>query len=63
MGQPYHERRALLQSLELKGPYWETIFSDTDFEAVARAILAFKFEGIVAKCLTSTYRPGSRQAA
>lgn len=60
MAQQYHERRALLQSLKLKGPSWETIVSDTDFEAVARAVIAGNFEGIVAKRLMSTYRPGSR---
>lgn len=60
IGKPYHERRSLLESLQLKGPNWETIISDTDLEVVAQVVLTYQFEGIVAKRLTSSYRPGTR---
>lgn len=59
---PYRERRALLESLGLDGPHWQTPPSFTgvpgeDVQAVSRQ---HGLEGIVAKRLESRYEPGKR---
>jgi bifunctional non-homologous end joining protein LigD len=58
---PYTERRDLLEGLRLSGPAWQTppAFVGSGTEAV-RVSQEQGLEGVVAKRLTSTYRPGSR---
>jgi bifunctional non-homologous end joining protein LigD len=57
---PYRERRALLESLDLHGEQWGTCVSETDGEALWRAVCVLGLEGIVAKKQSGTYRPGGR---
>jgi bifunctional non-homologous end joining protein LigD len=62
---PYRERRALLDELALDGPAWRTpasIVGARPDEFVAR-VAELGLEGVVAKRLDSTYRPGRRSAA
>jgi bifunctional non-homologous end joining protein LigD len=58
---PWIERRDRLEELELAGPAWlrspARIGEGADLLAAARAM---KLEGIVAKGVNSTYRPGAR---
>jgi bifunctional non-homologous end joining protein LigD len=58
----YAERRALLDSLSLAGPYWQTppSFPGEDFPAVQAVSLEHGMEGVVAKRLDSKYLPGER---
>ncbi|HST56188.1 MAG TPA: DNA ligase D [Solirubrobacteraceae bacterium] len=64
MGLPYGERRELLQQLELSGPAWQT---PAYHRGSGRELLAVTaehhLEGVIAKRLDSTYRPGERSAA
>ncbi|HEX8003139.1 MAG TPA: non-homologous end-joining DNA ligase [Mycobacteriales bacterium] len=58
---PYTERRALLDSLGLNGPSWQTPPSfPGEGEAVRKASIENGFEGIMAKRLDSCYYPGKR---
>lgn len=61
---PYAERRALLTTLELAGPAWQTppSFADVPAETVLAAAVEQDLEGIVVKRLDSVYRPGARSA-
>lgn len=60
----YTDRRRLLASLGLEGPSWTTVASfDAPVEDVFTACLVHDLEGIVAKRLDSTYRPGERSRA
>ena len=64
VGLPYVERRALLESLELSGPWWQTpAYHVGDGEAVLAASKAQGLEGVVAKRLNSIYEPGRRSRA
>ena len=58
---PYRERRALLDGLGLSGPSWRTppawFSGGADVLAAAREQ---QLEGVVAKQVDSTYRPGAR---
>jgi bifunctional non-homologous end joining protein LigD len=58
----YSERRALLDGLELNGPFWQTPpwFPGEDFSAVQQVSRAQGMEGVVAKRLDSRYVPGVR---
>jgi bifunctional non-homologous end joining protein LigD len=60
-GLPYTQRRALLESLEIAGPAWQTVGS---FPGAGTALLAATgeqgLEGVVAKRLHSPYLPGKR---
>jgi bifunctional non-homologous end joining protein LigD len=61
---PYTDRRKLLDQLALAGPTWQT--PPTTFgggAAVLRAATELGLEGVVAKRLDSTYRPGRRSDA
>lgn len=59
--QPYQDRRAALEELELRGPNWQVPPSFTDDgAAVLDAARAQGLDGIVAKALDSPYRPGRR---
>lgn len=58
---PYAERRRRLEALRLDGPAWRTpaAFAGTGAEAV-RTSKELGLEGVLAKRLESTYRPGKR---
>jgi len=58
---PYEERRAELERLRLDGPSWQTPSHHRgDGAALLAASRAQGLEGIVAKRLASSYRPGRR---
>jgi bifunctional non-homologous end joining protein LigD len=60
-GLPYTERRALLEGLELSGPSWRTPPSNPgQGDEMLEAARENRLEGVVAKRLTSPYRPGER---
>ena len=55
------ERRALLQSLRLSGPCWQTIdVLDCEPLDALMGCLNLGLEGLVAKRVDSVYRPGQR---
>lgn len=58
---PYTDRRAVLDQLDLSGPYWQTpAHQEGDGDALLAATRMQGLEGIVAKRLRSTYQPGRR---
>jgi bifunctional non-homologous end joining protein LigD len=58
---PFSDRRALLERLELSGPYWHTSPSYAgDGQAVVEAAREQRLEGVVAKRLSSRYLAGRR---
>ena len=58
---PYTERRALLESLKLSGPSWQTPpWFEGGGAAVLKASNEQGLEGVVAKALDSRYFPGKR---
>lgn len=57
---PYAQRRAALESLALAGPHWLAPPSFADGAATRAAAEENALEGVVAKRLTSVYRPGQR---
>jgi ATP-dependent DNA ligase len=57
---PYVERRRLLESLELEGRHWRTSPSFDDGEAVFAVACERGLEGVVAKSLRASYKPGER---
>ena len=58
---PYTERRALLERLELAGPWWQTPPTTIGGgEAVLATATQLGLEGVVAKRLDSPYLPGRR---
>ncbi len=57
---PYTERRATLERLDRHGPAWTVPPAFDDGPATSAASLEQGLEGVVAKRLTSTYRPGQR---
>jgi bifunctional non-homologous end joining protein LigD len=59
---PFSERRATLERLGIAGPHWTVSPLFDDGEAVARAAEQNGLEGLLAKRLTSVYRPGTRTA-
>ncbi|HEU0239029.1 MAG TPA: non-homologous end-joining DNA ligase [Micromonosporaceae bacterium] len=59
---PYAERRELLDDLGLAGDHWLTPPVFTDGVATRDAAQENALEGVVAKRLTSVYRPGQRSA-
>lgn len=62
LSEPYRARRALLESLHLHGPFWQTPPSFTgEPGADVRALsLRHGLEGVMAKRLDSRYEPGQR---
>ena len=59
-GLPYSERRAVLESLNLNSTYWTTPATFNDGVALFAAVQQQELEGIVAKRLSSRYRPAVR---
>ena len=59
----YCERRALLEELDLRGDSWCTVPSTPDGETLFVECARRRFEGVVAKRLDSSYRPGERSSA
>jgi bifunctional non-homologous end joining protein LigD len=57
---PYAERRRLLEELELTAHAWHTPAAFEDGEALYEVVCARGLEGVVAKHLSSPYRPGGR---
>jgi bifunctional non-homologous end joining protein LigD len=57
---PYSERRSTLERLDLHGPHWTVPPAFDDGPATAAAAKQNGLEGVVAKRLTSAYRPGAR---
>jgi bifunctional non-homologous end joining protein LigD len=64
MNLPYHQRRALLEQLELQGPAWQTpAYREGDGADFLAATAEHGLEGVLAKRLDSRYRPGERDGA
>jgi bifunctional non-homologous end joining protein LigD len=64
MGRPYEERRALLESMALEGPSWQTPkYHRSEGSALLEASARQGLEGVVAKKLDSIYTPGRRSPA
>lgn len=61
-GRPFAERRATLERLAPDGPHWTVSPLFDDGPATAQAAAENGLEGVVAKRLTSVYRPGARTA-
>jgi bifunctional non-homologous end joining protein LigD len=59
---PYSQRRELLESLELAGPRWCTAPSFAEGHALWSVVELDELEGMVAKPLSSTYKPGDRRS-
>jgi bifunctional non-homologous end joining protein LigD len=59
-GRPFSERRATLERLEIAGPHWTVSPLFDDGPATAQAATENGLEGVVAKRLSSVYRPGLR---
>ena len=57
---PYRERRGELERLNLNGPYWQTPETFDDGAALFEAVCGHGLEGIVAKRLNGSYKPGER---
>ncbi len=57
---PLADRRATLERLEVAGPHWTVSPLFDDGPATAQAATENGLEGVVAKQLSSTYRPGMR---
>jgi bifunctional non-homologous end joining protein LigD len=62
MQRPYSQRRELLESLELAGPHWCIAPSFANGQALWAVVERDELEGMVAKPLRSTYKPGDRRA-
>ena len=60
LSQPYCERRAILDALDLRGANWHTPSCCDDGAALLAATSAQGLEGIVAKRVDGRYRPGER---
>jgi bifunctional non-homologous end joining protein LigD len=59
--QPYLERRAILEELELESGHVRLVATFEDGEALFAAVCERGLEGVVAKRLRDPYRPGERQ--
>jgi bifunctional non-homologous end joining protein LigD len=59
-GRPFSERRATLERIGVSGQHWTTSPLFDDGAATAAAAQANGLEGVLAKRLTSVYRPGTR---
>ena len=60
MGQPYEERRTLLETLAVDRPGVQTVATFEDGEALFNVVCERGLEGVVGKRLRDPYRPGER---
>ena len=60
MALPYTARRSILERLDLHGASWCTPETFDDGERLFQAVVRQGLEGIVAKPLSSAYKPGGR---
>jgi bifunctional non-homologous end joining protein LigD len=60
MGEPYRERRRQLEALNLNSPYWRTPETFEDGASLFEAVCERELDGIVAKRVDGSYRPGER---
>ena len=60
VGLPWAERRRLLEELVEPGPHWQVPAVHQDGHALLDAATANDLEGVIAKRVDSTYRPGGR---
>ena len=60
LGTRLDTRRTLLESLDLNSSYWMTPETFADGTELYAAVCEHGLEGIVAKRLAGTYRPGQR---
>jgi bifunctional non-homologous end joining protein LigD len=60
VNRPYRSRRETLDKLDLNGDHWLTPPMFADGPATRAAAEEYELEGLMAKRLTSVYRPGSR---
>jgi bifunctional non-homologous end joining protein LigD len=60
LAQPYAERRAILEALDLAGPRWATVPRFDDVEPLWTVVTAQGLEGVVAKRHRDPYIPGDR---
>jgi bifunctional non-homologous end joining protein LigD len=60
MHEPYAERRAQLEALNLNRPHWRTPDAFDDGTALFEAVCERELGGIVAKRTDGHYRPGER---
>jgi bifunctional non-homologous end joining protein LigD len=64
MGQPYEERREMLESMGLEGPAWQVpSYHRRQGAALLDASARQGLEGVVAKRLDSRYAPGQRSSS
>jgi bifunctional non-homologous end joining protein LigD len=59
-GQPYRERRRMLEDMQFEGPAWCTASSFEGDADAFRACIEAGLEGLVLKRLDSRYEPGKR---
>jgi len=59
--QPYADRRALLEALDLERPGVQLVANFEDGVALFEAVVEMDLEGVVAKRERDPYRPGERQ--
>jgi ATP-dependent DNA ligase len=60
MGEPYSERRRILERFQLSGPRWQTADAFDDGAALWEAVCEHELEGVITKRRSSRYLPGER---
>jgi bifunctional non-homologous end joining protein LigD len=60
IGEPYSERRGILEDLRFDGAHWRTPETFDDGAALWEAVCEHELEGVVAKKRTGRYQPGER---
>jgi bifunctional non-homologous end joining protein LigD len=61
LGQPYSQRRDILEALDFAGPCWATVPRFDDGEALWTVVVERELEGVVSKRLDDPYLPGDRR--
>jgi hypothetical protein len=59
-GEPYSERRLILEQMQLEGPCWSTPEAFEDGATLWEAVCEHELEGVVAKRRSGRYLPGER---
>lgn len=60
VSQPYSERRALIEDLDLEATNVRVVPSFEDGQALWGSVVDFELEGVVAKKVNERYKPGER---